>query len=63
MKYVRQTSWHLIWDIRLTRVIENPDAILTATEIHNRWLEAVNGALQRDRFLTDKMEAPPNATL
>jgi hypothetical protein len=48
-------SWHLIWNIRQTRVIENPDTLFSNQEIHNRWLRMVNGALQRDRILTDKI--------
>lgn len=49
-------AWHVIWDLRQIRVIENPDRILSLSEIHNQWLKAVNGALQRDRLLTDKVK-------
>ncbi|KAJ7114990.1 hypothetical protein C8R44DRAFT_582158, partial [Mycena epipterygia] len=54
-------TWHLIWNLRRARVIENPDMLLTAMEIHNQWLKAVNGALQRDRLLTDKVRFGPLA--
>jgi hypothetical protein len=36
-------------------VITNPDRILTESAIHNQWLKAINGALQRDRLLTDQI--------
>jgi len=52
-------AWHLIWKLRRIRVIENPDITLSTTEIYNRWLKKVNGALQRDRLLTDKIKFGP----
>ncbi|KAJ7760281.1 hypothetical protein DFH07DRAFT_740787 [Mycena maculata] len=33
----------------------------TSFELHNRWLKSVNGALQRDRLLTDKIRFGPLA--
>jgi hypothetical protein len=30
-------------------------SVFTTTEIHNRWLKVVSGALLRDRLLTDKI--------
>jgi len=54
-------AWHLIWKLRLTRVIDNTEMRLATTEIHNRWLKEVNAALQRDRLLTDKIKFGPLA--
>jgi ribonuclease HI len=42
-------------------VITNPDRILTESAIHNQWLKAINGVLQRDRLLTDKIRFGPLA--
>ncbi|KAJ6577104.1 hypothetical protein B0H10DRAFT_1836392 [Mycena sp. CBHHK59/15] len=54
-------AWHLIWNLRRTRVIENPGILPTNKEIHNRWLKAVNGVLQRDCLLTNKIRFGPLA--
>ncbi|KAJ6608215.1 hypothetical protein B0H10DRAFT_1816241 [Mycena sp. CBHHK59/15] len=54
-------AWHLIWNLRRTRVIENPGVLPTNNEIHNRWLKAVNGVLQRDCLLTNKIRFGPLA--
>jgi hypothetical protein len=48
-------AWHTIWNLRVNRVITNLDRILTESAIHDQWLKAINGALQRDRLLTDKI--------
>ncbi|KAJ7768125.1 hypothetical protein DFH07DRAFT_736499, partial [Mycena maculata] len=40
---------------------ENPDIVYTTTEIHNRWLKSINGVLQRDRLLTNKIKFGPLA--
>jgi hypothetical protein len=48
------SAWHLIWNLRVNRVIANPDRILTAAEIY-KWLNTINRALQWDRLLTDKV--------
>jgi hypothetical protein len=48
-------AWKLIWNLRVNRVIVSPDRIISEMEIHNKWLKAVNGVLQRDRLLTDKI--------
>ena len=34
----------------------NPGKIYTTSEIHNKWLKAVNVALTRDRILTNKVK-------
>ncbi|KAJ7772302.1 hypothetical protein B0H16DRAFT_1768950 [Mycena metata] len=47
-------AWHLIWNLRVARVIRNPDMPLNEDAIHNQWLKMVNAALQRDRILTNK---------
>jgi hypothetical protein len=49
-------AWNLIWKLRRSRVIEDPDRIQSTSGIHNQWLKAVNSALQRDRLLTDKIK-------
>jgi hypothetical protein len=54
-------AWHTIWNLRHARVIENPGRTQTTTEIHNRWLKAVNAILTRDRLLTDKLRFGPLA--
>ncbi|KAJ7266133.1 hypothetical protein C8J57DRAFT_1068982 [Mycena rebaudengoi] len=46
-------AWHLIWNLRVDRVITNPGVTYSAANIHNRWLKLVNSALQRDRILTN----------
>jgi hypothetical protein len=48
-------AWHIIWNLRVDRVITNPDRLLTESAVHNQWLKAINGVLQRDRLLTDKI--------
>ncbi|KAJ6507061.1 hypothetical protein C8R45DRAFT_1176752, partial [Mycena sanguinolenta] len=50
------TGWHLIWQLRRERVIENPDRIHSESEIHNRWLKTLNRTLVRDRLLTNKIK-------
>jgi hypothetical protein len=54
-------AWQQIWNLRVNRVIKNPDSILTEGMIHNQWFKAINGALQRDRLLTDKIRFGPLA--
>ncbi len=49
-------AWNLIWNLRVSRVITHPNIIITDIEIHNRWLKAINGALQRDCLLCDKIK-------
>jgi hypothetical protein len=39
-------TWNLIWDLQVSRVITHPNIVLTESEIHNRWVKAINGALQ-----------------
>ncbi|KAJ7721206.1 hypothetical protein B0H16DRAFT_1335464, partial [Mycena metata] len=55
-------AWHLIWSLRVSRVIRNPDMILNRTSVHNQWLTAVNRALERDRILTSKVRFGSLAT-
>ncbi|KAJ6489889.1 hypothetical protein C8R45DRAFT_1138743, partial [Mycena sanguinolenta] len=50
------TGWHLIWQLRRERVIENPDRIHSESEIHNRWLKTLNRIVTRDRLLTNKIK-------
>lgn len=52
-------AWHLLWNLRRIRVIENPERTFTIKEIHNQWLNAVNRALRRDCLLTDKLKFGP----
>ncbi|KAJ7233326.1 hypothetical protein C8J57DRAFT_1090626, partial [Mycena rebaudengoi] len=54
-------AWHLIWNLRVNRVIISQDRRMSAAEIHNKWLNAVNKALMRDRLLTDKTKFGPLA--
>jgi hypothetical protein len=54
-------AWHQIWNLRTTRVITSPGKIISTTENFNQWLKAVNGALQRDRLLTDRLSFGPLA--
>jgi hypothetical protein len=42
-------------NLRVNRVITNPDRVLTKSVIHNQWLKAINAVLQRDRPLTDQI--------
>jgi ribonuclease HI len=49
-------TWNLIWNLHVSRVITHPNIIITDTEIHNRLLKAINGALQRDHLLCDKIK-------
>ncbi|KAJ6567971.1 hypothetical protein DFH09DRAFT_918245, partial [Mycena vulgaris] len=53
------TAWHLIWKLRVNRVITNPDTMLSVSNIQNQWLKAINTALRRDRILTDKIKFGP----
>ncbi|KAJ6459914.1 hypothetical protein C8R45DRAFT_843014 [Mycena sanguinolenta] len=46
-------AWHLIWNLRVDVVI-NGNRSPNTQEIHTRWLNTINRALQRDRLLTDK---------
>ncbi|KAJ6447649.1 hypothetical protein C8R45DRAFT_1057445 [Mycena sanguinolenta] len=46
-------AWHLIWNLRVDVAI-NGNRSPNTQEIHTRWLNAINRALQRDRLLTDK---------
>ena len=50
------TAWHTIWNIRIDKVLQNPDRNVTEVEIHIRWLRSVNSALGRDRILTNKLK-------
>ncbi|KAJ7237092.1 hypothetical protein C8J57DRAFT_1087777, partial [Mycena rebaudengoi] len=52
-------AWHLIWNLRCSRVIATSDRIPTTAQIHNQWLNAVNTALRRDRLLTDEIKFGP----
>jgi hypothetical protein len=54
-------AWHLIWNLRVRRVIGNPDRVLTQMQVHNQWVTAINAALRRDRLLTDKIKFGPLA--
>jgi hypothetical protein len=54
-------GWHLIWKLRVNRVIRNPDTTLATANIYNQWLRSVNSALRRDRILRDKVEFGPLA--
>ncbi|KAJ7763800.1 hypothetical protein B0H16DRAFT_1661741 [Mycena metata] len=47
-------AWHLIWKLRVDRVMVNPNMPLNKDAIHNQWLKMVNAGLQRDRILTNK---------
>ncbi|KAJ7668756.1 hypothetical protein DFH06DRAFT_982886 [Mycena polygramma] len=48
-------SMYLIWKIRCEVVIGNDGAQKTPTEIHNRWVAALNERLEIDRNLTNQM--------
>ncbi|KAG1861731.1 hypothetical protein DFJ58DRAFT_657208, partial [Suillus subalutaceus] len=51
-------SAHLIWKLRCERVIKlagNKDKFHSETEIHNRWIHAINMRLKFDWLLTDSM--------
>ncbi|KAJ6566047.1 hypothetical protein B0H19DRAFT_1066399 [Mycena capillaripes] len=52
---------HLIWKLRVNRVITNPAANLTEANIHNQWLKGVNATVRRDRILIDKIKFGPLA--
>ncbi|KAJ7258644.1 hypothetical protein C8J57DRAFT_1073684, partial [Mycena rebaudengoi] len=52
---------HLIWNLRDSRVIENPDRVLTQMQVHNQWLTTINAALRRDCLLTDTIKFGPLA--
>jgi hypothetical protein len=54
-------AWHLIWNLRQGRVIEDPDRRQSVLAIHNQWLSAINAALTRDRLLTDRIKFGPLA--
>ncbi|KAJ7215733.1 hypothetical protein C8J57DRAFT_1600183, partial [Mycena rebaudengoi] len=54
-------AWDLIWNLRVSRVIKNPDRVLTQMQVHNQWVTAINAALRRDRLLTDKIKFGPLA--
>ncbi|KAJ7697650.1 hypothetical protein B0H17DRAFT_928271 [Mycena rosella] len=47
-------AWHLIWKLRVNRVISSPGMALKEENIHNLWLKTMNAALTRDRILTNK---------
>ena len=50
-------SAHLIWKLRCERRIakqDNPDLYHSETEIHNRWLQAINARLALDQLLSNK---------
>ncbi|KAF8191032.1 hypothetical protein K438DRAFT_1591761, partial [Mycena galopus ATCC 62051] len=49
------TSMHLIWRLRNKHRFETSDKTVTLTEIHNRWVAAINLALKRDRLFTSKI--------
>jgi hypothetical protein len=49
-------AWHLIWNLRIDRVLRNPDLVVTLSNIHNHWVKMVNMALNRDRLLTSKIK-------
>ncbi|KAJ6505702.1 hypothetical protein C8R47DRAFT_967574 [Mycena vitilis] len=49
------TSMYLIWTLRNERRFDNHDEQHTHTEIHNRWVAAINAMLKRDRLLTSKI--------
>ncbi|KAJ7671740.1 hypothetical protein B0H17DRAFT_948255, partial [Mycena rosella] len=55
------TAWHLIWNLRVNRVIRTPDSNPTPANIHNQWLSKINAALRQDRILTDKFTFRPLA--
>ncbi|KAJ7708018.1 hypothetical protein B0H16DRAFT_1345126 [Mycena metata] len=52
-------AWHLIWNLRVNRVITNPEMNLNKDNVHNRWLKMVNAALTKDRILTDETRFRP----
>ncbi|KAJ7320915.1 hypothetical protein DFH08DRAFT_713621, partial [Mycena albidolilacea] len=49
------TSMHLIWRLRNKRHFENSEQTITSTEIHNRWVAAMNWTLKRDHLFTSKI--------
>ncbi|KAJ7206209.1 hypothetical protein C8J57DRAFT_1258527 [Mycena rebaudengoi] len=36
------TAWHLIWNLRVNRVIKSQDMILNTTHIYDQWLNTIN---------------------
>jgi len=50
------TAWYTIWNMRVERRIRTPGKQFEVSEIHNRWLKTINGILQRERILTDKLK-------
>ncbi|KAJ7914671.1 hypothetical protein B0H13DRAFT_1560310, partial [Mycena leptocephala] len=44
-------SARMVWKIRNERVISGRNH--TQTEIHNRWINCINGRLRMDQLLTD----------
>ncbi|KAJ7704086.1 hypothetical protein B0H17DRAFT_921713, partial [Mycena rosella] len=54
-------GWNLIWNLRVLRVVSNPDCIITKENIYNHWLRKINEAFQRDRILTYRNKFGPFA--
>ncbi|KAJ6469854.1 hypothetical protein C8R45DRAFT_837039, partial [Mycena sanguinolenta] len=48
------TSMQIIWNLRNQRRFENKQDV-TLTEIHNRWVAALNLRLKRDQLFTNKI--------
>jgi len=46
-------SAHLIWKIRCKRVIQNEGELVTANEVRNKWLAAINVRIELDRKMTN----------
>ncbi|KAJ7691369.1 hypothetical protein B0H17DRAFT_1159835 [Mycena rosella] len=51
---IESPAWHLIWKLRVNRVISSPGMALNEENIHKLWLKTMNAALTRDRILTNK---------
>ncbi|KAJ6506247.1 hypothetical protein C8R47DRAFT_967331 [Mycena vitilis] len=49
------TSMYLIWTLRNERRFDNHDELHSNTEIHNRWVSAMDAVLKRDRLLTSNI--------
>jgi hypothetical protein len=49
-------GWHLIWNLRVDRVIKNRGATFSTVRIHDQCLTTFNSALRRDRILMDKVK-------
>ncbi|KAJ7702752.1 hypothetical protein B0H17DRAFT_859263, partial [Mycena rosella] len=47
-------AWHLIWELRVNRVISSPGIVRMGENIHDLWLKTMNAALTRDQILTNK---------